>query len=95
MAGEVSGHLRTGGMAARGGHGEGCYFHQLSRAGRYPVHSWEAEVPRKCDIGGCMTVSGIFQSGYGYDDHDYWYKKYYRHFDHYYSKRYKKHDDDC
>ena len=40
-----------------------------------------------------MTVSGIFQSGYGYDDHDYWYKKYYRHFDHYYSKHYKKHDD--
>ncbi|MDQ4103588.1 MAG: hypothetical protein M3186_07705, partial [Actinomycetota bacterium] len=43
------------------------------------------------DRGGCMTVPGIFQSGYGYDDHDYWYKKYYRHFDHYYYKHYKKH----
>lgn len=27
-----------------------------------------------------MSISGIFQSGYGRDDHDYWYKKYHHNF---------------
>ena len=51
------------------------------------------EVPGKSDRGGCMSISGIFQSGYGHDDHDYWYKKYHHHFwNHEKRHKHDKHD---
>lgn len=55
-----------------------------------------------------MSISGIFQSGYDRDDHDYWYKKYHHEFwshkkHHHHDKDHHKHDkhdkdkdhDDC